>query len=113
MDGPMKRSLRLFIVVGVVLLLVGATLYSACAALGHSLPDSPSSSFERTDPWSSGDAAAHDLLILSIAGAFTGWLAMMFVARSHRRHTVLNCRHCGHGTRIDDRACAHCGSRWA
>jgi len=113
MDGLMKRSLRLFIIVGVLLLLGGAALYSTCAALGHSMPVAQSSSHESTAPWSSGDAATADLLILSIAFAFCGWVTVLLIARWHRRHSMVDRPFCRHQIRMDDRACGHCGSRFA
>lgn len=109
----MKRSLWLFISVGIILLLVGAVLYTACAALGHSLPTGSASSYESRPTWSSGDTAAADLLIIAAASAFAGWLAVLFISRSHRRHSLMDCPFCRHHIHVDDRACAHCGSRFA
>lgn len=109
----MKRSLRLFIIVGVLLLLVGGAFYSAFAALGHSMPDSRSSSHATTAPWSSGDTATKDLLIAAVAFTLGGWIAVLLITRSHRRHTLVDCPFCRHRIRVDEHACGHCGSRFA
>ena len=107
----MKRSLWLFIIVGVLLLLAGAAFYSMCAALGHSV--SAASSHESATPWSSGDTATVNLLILGIAFAFCGWVTVLFITRSHHRHSLVDCPFCRQNVRIDDHACGHCGSRFA
>ncbi len=107
MDGLMKRSVWLFIIVGVLLLLVGAALYSACAGLSHSASSSPYGS------WSSRDGSTADLLIVGIAGALSGWIAVLLITRYHHRHSRIDCPFCRHRIHVDDRACDHCGGRFA
>lgn len=108
MDVLMKRSLWLFIIVGVLLLLVGAALYSACAGLGHSI-----SGGQSYGSWDSVDGRAADLLIAGIAAALAGWFTVLLITRYHHRNSRTDCPICRHHIHVDDHACNHCGSRFA